>query len=348
METTIYHKENLNDAAKILENGGVVAFPTETVYGLGAVATNEEAVKKVYEAKGRPSDNPLIVHVSSKEMLLPFISDLPEKGAKLIEAYWPGPLTIIFNIDNNSGLAPSVTAGLQTVAFRMPNHQVTLDLIDEVGLPLVGPSANTSGKPSPTLSKHVLHDLDGKINGILEGGSSHVGIESTVIDLSDYSNPVILRPGALTKLDIEKIIGTVELDQHLENQTLTPKSPGMKYKHYSPDAKVVIVEGDSSTWNEAVEFYHQQAQLVTLLASDILLSEINLENVYKTYSLSKNTDVTQAMTHLFSGLRELDSALVNREGIILVQGYPNYDNALGYMNRLFKASSQTIFGKTPN
>ena len=193
METIIIHPNEIDQAVEGILSGELVAFPTETVYGLGADATNESAVKSVYLAKGRPSDNPLIVHVSNKEQVAKFVDKIPERANKLMEAFWPGPLTLIFNLTNDSGLSSIVTGGLQTAAFRMPNNELTLKLINQSGKVLVGPSANTSGLPSPTTANHVLDDLSGKIFGVLDGGPCQVGLESTVLDLSDDSqNPIIL------------------------------------------------------------------------------------------------------------------------------------------------------------
>ena len=209
METQIFTKENLDIAAKALQQGEIVSFPTETVYGLGAIATSQEAVLKVFEAKGRPSDNPLIVHISVIQQMTSTVEEVPEIALTLAKAFWPGPLTMILKA--KPGIyAPALSAGLPTVSFRMPNHPVTLELITKVGIPLVGPSANLSTKPSPTKVEHVFEDMNGRIRGIVDGGSSTVGVESTVIDLTNEEGPVILRPGVITKDQIESVIGPIQ------------------------------------------------------------------------------------------------------------------------------------------
>ena len=193
METKIFNKDQLDEAAKLLSQGQLVAFPTETVYGLGALATREDFVKKVYAAKGRPSDNPLIVTVADEEMMRPYAKEVPERAEKLIKRFWPGPLTILLFVKEGT-LPEAVTGGLKTVAFRCPDDQLTHDLIAKLGKPIVGPSANTSTKPSPTTAQHVYHDLKGKIAGIVDGGETEVGLESTIVDLS-VEPAVVLRPG---------------------------------------------------------------------------------------------------------------------------------------------------------
>lgn len=225
MKTQIFSPEEITTAAATLRAGELVAFPTETVYGLGADATNEAAVKKVYQAKGRPSDNPLIVHVNSVAMVEQYAAEIPAAARQLMAHFWPGSLTIILKIKPGV-LSKTVTGGLSTVAFRYPDCDPTLALIKEAGVPLVGPSANTSGKPSPTTAQHVYHDLAGKIAGILDNGPTRVGVESTVLDLST-AQPVILRPGAVTQADIEAVIGSIELNHHQVKQDETPKAPGM-------------------------------------------------------------------------------------------------------------------------
>jgi len=206
METKKLTKQEIAQAAAAIQAGELVAFPTETVYGLGADALNEAAVKKVYQVKGRPSDNPLIVHVNNVEMVKKYVATLPEVATKLVSAFWPGPLTLIFNVPRDT-FSKTVTGGLETVAFRMPDNQATLALIEQANVPLVGPSANTSGKPSPTSAEHVYHDLQGKIAAILDDGPTQIGVESTVLDLTAEDGvPVILRPGAITKEQLESSI----------------------------------------------------------------------------------------------------------------------------------------------
>lgn len=225
----------LKEFAQIIKNGGLVAFPTETVYGLGADGLNPEAVKKIFKAKGRPQDNPLILHISDTNQLNKLVVLVNEKTQKLIDEFWPGPLTIILN---KKPIVPEqVSCGLDTVAVRMPSNKIALKLIELADTPLAAPSANTSGKPSPTTAEHVLSDLNNKIEAIIDGGDCQVGLESTVIDLTKET-PIIARPGKITKTQIEEVIGKVEE----KTNSNKPISPGMKYKHYCPNAKVLIIK----------------------------------------------------------------------------------------------------------
>lgn len=336
METTIYNLNKITKAAQALKDGELVAFPTETVYGLGADATNEDAVKKVYQAKGRPSDNPLIVHVASVEMVEKYAREIPEKARQLMKKFWPGSLTIILNIKPGS-LSKKVTGGLSTVAFRFPNSQPTLELIKEAGVPIVGPSANTSGKPSPTTAQHVYHDLNGKIKGILDDGPTKVGVESTVLDMST-DHPVILRPGAVTKADIESVIGSIDLNHHHVGKSETPKAPGMKYKHYAPNAQVYIVDEDSD-WNTVMEWISKQSFTVGVMADDNILHQITLPKNADPFSLGKN--VVDASARLFDGLRKYDDE--NQVQAIVTQAYPSHGLGLAYMNRLNKSAGGQHF-----
>ncbi|MGO2790631.1 MAG: L-threonylcarbamoyladenylate synthase, partial [Lactobacillus delbrueckii] len=241
METKIFKREQLDEAVSLLREGGLVAFPTETVYGLGALATRDDSVKKVYAAKGRPSDNPLIVTVADEAMMRPYAKEVPERAEKLIKHFWPGPLTILL-LAKEGALPESVTGGLPTVAFRCPDDQLTHDLIAKLGYPIVGPSANTSTKPSPTTAQHVYHDLKGKIAGIVDGGETEVGLESTIVDLS--VNPaVVLRPGKITPEEISQVLGEeVLINRGQVSDKDVPKAPGMKYRHYAPSAQVYVVD----------------------------------------------------------------------------------------------------------
>ena len=242
MKTKIFGKEGISEAAEILKGGGLVAFPTETVYGLGGNGLDKEAAKKIYAAKGRPSDNPLILHVSSIEEVYPLVKALPEKAKKLMEAFWPGPLTLVLP---KSDLVPKEsTGGLETVALRSPENALTLDLIRACGFPIAGPSANLSGRPSPTEASHVFEDLGGRIEGILEDGAVGIGVESTIVDLSEDC-PTLLRPGAITIEDLEEVLGEkVAIDPTLLGKSMaegfTPKAPGMKYRHYAPKAEMIL------------------------------------------------------------------------------------------------------------
>ena len=252
MKTKIFGKEGISEAAEILKGGGLVAFPTETVYGLGGNGLDKEAAKKIYAAKGRPSDNPLILHVSSIEEVYPLVKALPEKAKKLMEAFWPGPLTLVLP---KSDLVPKEsTGGLETVALRSPENALTLDLIRACGFPIAGPSANLSGRPSPTEVSHVFEDLGGRIEGILEDGAVGIGVESTIVDLSENC-PTLLRPGAITIEDLEEVLGEkVAIDPTLLGKSMaegfTPKAPGMKYRHYAPKAEMILFKKKEEEEND--------------------------------------------------------------------------------------------------
>ncbi|WP_220751404.1 L-threonylcarbamoyladenylate synthase [Apilactobacillus xinyiensis] len=338
MDTKIYTVNDLPQAAKDIQNGDLVSFPTETVYGLGADATNEAAVKSVYAAKGRPSDNPLIVHVDSIKMVEKYAQPLSVEAKKLISTFWPGPLTIIFKLKSGS-LSKAVTGGLDTAAFRNPNNKVTLGLIREAGVPIVGPSANTSGKPSPTTAQHVYHDLKGKIAGILDDGTSKFGVESTVLDMST-DTPAILRPGAVTAEDISKIIGPVIDEHHKVAKDEVPKAPGMKYKHYAPNAQVYIIDQESD-WLDALNWASHQAGPVGMMATDQRISEFKIPENVETFSLGQ--DVNSASHLLFAGLRHFDDESSVKS--ILTQSFDAKGIGEAYMNRLNKSAGQTHFTK---
>lgn len=234
----------LDEAAGLLRAGKLVAIPTETVYGLAANALNGAAVKNIFAAKGRPQDNPLIVHIAETEEIIPLVKNFDERARALAKAYWPGPLTMI--LPKSDIIPDEVCAGLDTVAIRMPSHPVAHEIIKKCGFPLAAPSANTSGKPSPTTAAHVMNDMDGKIAAVVDGGSCSVGVESTVVTLA-CEVPRVLRPGGITPDQLRAVLGEVEIDKAvfkaLENGEKV-LSPGMKYKHYSPNARVIIVKGD--------------------------------------------------------------------------------------------------------
>lgn len=339
MDTKFFTPNQIDQAAQAIRKGELIAFPTETVYGLGADATNEAAVKKVYLAKGRPSDNPLIVHIDSLERVIPFVDNFSGKMAKLAEHFWPGPLTMVLPVKKGS-ISASVTGGLSTAGFRMPNNTVTRQLIAKAGVPIVGPSANSSGKPSPTTASHVYHDLNGKIEGILDDGPATVGLESTVIDLSG-DIPLILRPGVITKSQIEAVVGKVEYDQHLVKESETPKSPGMKYKHYSPDVEVQMIDAQKENWQEAIRYAKNQNKLIGLIADASILKRFQTQ-VDATYSLGEEHQMDQAMQHLFAGLRALDEKVPQLD-IVYVQTFSEEEAGLAYMNRLKKAAAQNFF-----
>ena len=334
METEILENTKIQEAADFLAKGQLVAFPTETVYGLGADATRPDVVKDVYAAKGRPSDNPLIVHVASPEMVWEYADNSYKPLAqKLMKAFWPGPLTIIMPIQPGK-LSKAVTGGLTTAAFRMPNNLATLNLIKTFGKPIVGPSANTSGKPSPTLAKHVYHDLHGKIAAILDDGPTKLGVESTVIDLS-VDIPTILRPGMIDSDDLLKVIDNVNSDHHKVTATEVPKAPGMKYKHYAPSAQVIIVD-DVNDFPKAIAEYSQKDASLGVLATDTSLKEVP-KNI-TTYSLGD--DVYSASKELFAGLRQLD---VDHMDYILAQGFSDEGHGAAYSNRLNKSAGNAHY-----
>lgn len=327
-----YHESDIPEAAAALKRGELVAFPTETVYGLGADATNVTAVGKVYAAKGRPSDNPLIVTVADADMVGQYATITP-LAAKLMQAFWPGPLTIILNILPGR-LSMKVTGGLQTAAFRNPDNALTRKLIATAGVPIVGPSANTSGKPSPTTADHVLHDLDGKIAGVLDDGPTQVGVESAIIDLT-VTPPAILRPGAIGPDELEPLIGHVDTAAHHVGQNEAPKAPGMKYKHYAPAAQVVVVD-DPAQFSAAVTWAKQTGQVFGLLATDAILAQYP---TIPSYSLGK--DVQSAAHALFAGLRWLD--LHPDVTLVLAQAFSKTELSAAYMNRLLKSAGDMHF-----
>ena len=337
METKVFKPNDVAAAAALIAAGELVAFPTETVYGLGADATNVSAVKQVYVAKGRPSDNPLIVHVADVATVERFAQPLSVAAKQLIKAFWPGPLTMIFNLKPGA-LAPEVTGGLTTAAFRNPNNEATLNLIREAHTPIVGPSANTSGKPSPTTAEHVLHDLNGKIAGILDDGATQVGVESTVLDMSG-DQPAILRPGAVTAEAIEAVIGeTVLTEQHHVGATEVPKAPGMKYKHYAPNAQVYIVD-QPTDWPAALQWAAKQSVPMGVMATDDVLLNNQLPANCEQFSLG--SDVKSASRELFAGLRHFDTETQIKD--ILCSAFENKGLGAAYMNRLNKSAGQTHF-----
>lgn len=331
METKIFQQDQIDEAVKLLAAGKLVAFPTETVYGLGAIATNEKVVKSVYAAKGRPSDNPLIVTVSDEAMVSDYAKEIPERAQKLMKHFWPGPLTILLFVKPNA-LPKAVTGGLDTVAFRCPDDKLTHDLISKLGYPIVGPSANTSTKPSPTTAQHVYHDLNGKIAGIIDGGPTRVGLESTIIDLS-VETPVVLRPGEITPQELSKVLGEKVLinSGQVEDQGV-PKAPGMKYRHYAPSEPVIIVD-DTSDFAK-IEFNEHTG----VAALDSVLVGLNVPEQNK-FSLGKN--LVDADHNLFGALRYFD----DKQSIdqIYVQGFSGSEATLAYMNRLNKAAAENHF-----
>lgn len=306
METKIYKitssdDENIEKAASLLKEGKLVAIPTETVYGLAANALEGETVKKIFEAKGRPSDNPLIVHISDFSQWAPLVTEIPKKAKKLAEKFWPGPLTVILP---KSEIIPNETSGnLDTVAVRMPSHSVARAIIEKAGIPLAAPSANTSGKPSPTRAKYVIEDLFGKVDAIVDGGDCDVGVESTVISLCG-EKPLLLRPGGVTAEMLEDVIGEIEISDAVFNklaENAEAASPGMKYKHYSPDARVVIIKGDFDSYKAFVEKESKENDAALCFEED----KERLPFI-KCITYGREKDSFSQASRIFDALREID------------------------------------------
>lgn len=324
------NSENYTQAVDYLNNGEVVAFPTETVYGLGAVATDEQAVQKIFAAKQRPSDNPLIVHIGTVEEVTLYTEGIPEVAKKCMDAFWPGPLTLILEAKPNL-LAPSVTAGLTTVGVRMPNHAVALQLLQTIQKPIAAPSANRSGKPSPTKASHVYEDLAGSIPCILDGGMTGIGVESTVLDVT-ITPPVILRPGGVTKEMLEEVIGPV-LEPNFEQQKIesTPKAPGMKYTHYAPNAPVYLIEPERALIERAINQLQQQQHKVALLAP-VHFNDIEVDTYL---SFGEANDIEQMSALLYDALRACDKTDAT---VILATTTSQQGVGRAVMNRLEKAA----------
>lgn len=331
--------ESIALGAELIRRGEVVGFPTETVYGLGADALNKDAVAKIFKAKGRPGDNPLIVHVATLDMIPALIDgEMPEAARLLADAIWPGPLTMIMK---KSALVPAeVTACHDTVGIRMPADQVARELIIKSGCPIAAPSANLSGKPSPTTALHVLRDMDGRVPLIIDGGASGVGLESTVVDMTKYP-PVVLRPGGVTPEMIARICGEVELDDRLLKplgEGEAPSSPGMKYLHYAPEGELTIITGDKDSVAAQICIMYDEAISrgydCRILALD---SHMQLYGARQTTSLGANE--TEAATRLFGTLREMDDLGAE---VILSEGFTAEGVGLALMNRLMRAAAFRI------
>ena len=320
---------------RIIRSGGLVAFPTETVYGLGANGLNGEAVKKIFEAKGRPADNPLILHIARKSDVKKLWTHIPETAKALMDEFWPGPLTLIYL---KSELVPGeVTAGLDTVAIRMPEHKTALALIRAAGVPIAAPSANLSGKPSPTTAEHVLFDMDGRIDMIIDGGECSVGVESTVVSLVGQQ-PTILRPGGITKEMLEAVIGPVQVSHavlHPLREGEIAESPGMKHRHYAPDCDVIVAEGDIKHTADIINREYAEAEAQGKKC--IILATEQTKGFYKNRKYVIIGDREQPSTlcaSLFAALRR-ESIGVD---IIFAEAIPVRNQGLAYMNRLLRAS----------
>lgn len=329
----------IEEAGKVIRNGGTVAFPTETVYGLGANALDDEAVRKIFIAKGRPQDNPLIIHVSTKE-ISELVKDVPEVAQKIIDKFWPGPLTVILE---KKDIIPNVTsANLNTIGIRMPNSEIALKLIELAERPIAAPSANISGRPSPTEVERCVEDLNGRVDYIIGGESSDIGVESTIVDCT-VNPPLVLRPGGITLEMLKEINPEIELDKALKskpNDDFKPKAPGMKYKHYAPNAHLKIIKGKNEKTieiiNEIVENYIEKGNDVAILTTN---ENLNKFNNGKVISLGSENDLKEIAKNLFEALRKCDDLRVK---YILCQGFEENGVGLAIMNRLNKAAGYDI------
>ena len=333
-------EEELEEAARILREGGLVAFPTETVYGLGANALDEEAAKKIYAAKGRPSDNPLIAHISSPEELKPLAAEIPDMAKKLMDCYWPGPMTLVFK---KTDLVPyGTTGGLDTVAVRMPSDPVAKTLIRLAGVPIAAPSANSSGRPSPTTADHVWQDMEGKIDMIVDGGPAGIGLESTIIDVT---GPVamILRPGAITIEMVRETLGEAEMDPAIlgpMKEGEHPKAPGMKYRHYAPKAPLTLVEGEMDqvvkTINRLAREALKEGKKVGIICTDETRTCYPAGMIQSIGIRAKEETVAH---NLYAVLREFDDLGAD---VIYSESFPGDQIGQAIMNRLTKAAGYHI------
>lgn len=333
MKTNIYdmenriHKEELIEVAQLLRDGELVAFPTETVYGLGANATDECAIEKIFIAKGRPSDNPLIVHVATKEQLVSLVSDVPAYVEALIDHFSPGPITYV--LPNTKEIAPTVTAGLGTVGVRIPDHPVALAILKETNLPIAAPSANRSGLPSPTEAAHVATDLSGQIAAIVDGGRTNVGIESTVVDCTGEV-PIILRPGTITASQIAEVVGACHTYEQAPSVT-KPKSPGMKYVHYAPEVPLLLVS--SSKVDSVIHQYTTKQKRIALIYESSRLETTPVER--SEYIGTDERDMAQRLYRLLRSFRK-------EEVDVIICEYPSLVNDHAIVDRLRRAATEVI------
>ena len=328
----------MEEAGALLKEGALVAFPTETVYGLGANALDSEAAAKIYAAKGRPSDNPLIVHIADMDALPLITAEIPEAAKKLAAKFWPGPLTMVMR---KSEVVPyGTTGGLDTVAVRMPAHPIALEMIRHGGGYIAAPSANTSGRPSPTLASHVADDMDGIVPLILDGGAVGIGIESTIVDLTDEI-PTILRPGFITKEMLQKVVGEVQIDKGLDADSKTPpKAPGMKYRHYAPKAELMIVEGSSEAVvakiNALVKENEEKGICTGIIGTEETISRYPTGIVK---CMGTRSDELSISSHLYGILREFDESDAQ---VIYSESFEEGAMGSAIMNRLLKAAGHKI------
>ncbi|MGN0158629.1 MAG: L-threonylcarbamoyladenylate synthase [Brotaphodocola sp.] len=339
-DTGAIRDEELLEAAQILRGGGLVAFPTETVYGLGANALDAEAAAKIYAAKGRPSDNPLIAHISCLDELVPLVSEIPEAGRKLAEAYWPGPLTMVF--PKSERVPYGTTGGLDTVAVRMPSDPVANRLIALAGVPIAAPSANTSGRPSPTTAEHVYQDMNGKIEMIIDGGPVGIGVESTIVDVSGEV-PMLLRPGAVTMEMLQKTVGHVEIDPAIQGPPTAdfrPKAPGMKYRHYAPKSALTLIEGEEKAVvekiNQLVKEHLESGEKVGIICTEETCERYP-QGILR--SVGEREHEETIAHNLFAVLREFDDLQVD---CIYSESFASDNLGQAIMNRLMKAAGYHV------
>ncbi len=327
----------LERACKVLQSGGLVAFPTETVYGLGGDALSSDAAQKIYAAKGRPSDNPLIVHIGREEDLHRVAKQVDGQARRLMEAFWPGPLTLIFH--KKKVVPESTTGGMQTVAVRMPSHPIALALIRNSGVLIAAPSANASGRPSPTRASHVQEDLQGRIDMIIDGGQVGIGIESTIVDMTE-DIPVILRPGYITKSMLEEVVGQVRVDPAMmedkPRKDLVAKAPGMKYRHYAPRGRLTIVEGALENVvpyiNRILEEHDRRGEIATVIATEESKSRYRTSRVFSIGSRQTEGSIAAG---LYDILRQMDA--VGAE-YIYAESFQGDRLGAAIMNRMLKAA----------
>ena len=332
--------EHIRKAASVIRSGGLVAFPTETVYGLGANALDEHAAGKIYEAKGRPSDNPLIAHVSCLQEIEALVRRIPEKGRILAEAFWPGPMTLIF--PKSERVPYGTTGGLDTVAVRMPSEATAAELIRLSGVPIAAPSANTSGRPSPTRAEHVFQDMNGKIDMILDGGPVGIGVESTIVDVTEEV-PVLLRPGAITMEMLTAVVGEVRVDPAIlgpMSPDIRPKAPGMKYRHYAPRADLTLVEGELSQVilqiNRMAQEKTEAGYRVGIICTDETRGCYPLGEVRSIGERAREETVAH---NLYGVLRDFDDLGVD---CIFSESFSEHHLGQAIMNRLSKAAGYHI------
>lgn len=342
------NRRSMLQAAAYLAGGRIVAFPTETVYGLGANALCPKSVERVFLAKGRPSDNPLIVHIAYFWQAAGLVREVPRKAKLLAGSFWPGPLTLV--LPKSSLVPEAVTAGLDTVAIRMPDHPVARELIRLSGCTIAAPSANISGKPSPTTARHVLRDLYGRIDGILDGGPSEVGLESTVVDMTGEI-PLLLRPGGITREQLEAVVGQIAVDPNLQRieGSIPPRSPGMKYKHYAPAGKVFLVDGipeKAAEWIRKSCFRNCEEGIKTAILCSKETAHV-YNDIYNSCRgphgfveiLGSKSDLGSVARHLYSALRRCDIEGIE---IIYLEAYSANGIGMAVMNRMYKASGSNL------